>query len=172
MLDATAPELEKMKNDHAASMVRNRERAHEIYLQRRLGDTVAKDGGIAFAVNGLSDDHRDYLAAGGLGFLIGDGRLSYRPEQIVEVYYSLNAFRGFWFTVDAQHVANPAYNAERGPVNFLAAAYTWSTEWRDRQAVYGASSRRPGGSLRSSRRTPRFAQPLLVLQPALLDSHR
>jgi hypothetical protein len=43
-LDATAPELEKMKSDHAASMVRHRERAHGIYLQRRLGDTIAKDG--------------------------------------------------------------------------------------------------------------------------------
>lgn len=43
-IDATAPELEKMKNDHAASMVRNRERAHEIYLERRLGETIAKDG--------------------------------------------------------------------------------------------------------------------------------
>jgi hypothetical protein len=82
----------------------------------RDGDTL----GIAWVGNALSSDHRDYVAAGGLGFLIGDGRLDhYRPEQIIEAYYSLNAFRGFWVTVDAQHVENPAYNADRGPVNIL-----------------------------------------------------
>lgn len=81
----------------------------------REGDTF----GIAWALNGLSEAHQDYLAAGGVGFLIGDGRIAYRPERIVEAYYSFNAFRGFWFTVDAQHVDNPAYNADRGPVNIL-----------------------------------------------------
>jgi hypothetical protein len=67
--------------------------------------------------NGLSDAHRAYLAAGGLGFFIGDWRVDYRPEQILEAYYSFNAFHGFWFTLDAHHIANPAYNAARGPVN-------------------------------------------------------
>jgi len=81
----------------------------------RDGDTL----GIAWAANGLSDVHRAYLGAGGLGFLIGDGRIDYRPEQIFEAYYSFNAFRGFWFTVDVQHIANPAYNADRGPVNVV-----------------------------------------------------
>lgn len=83
---------------------------------RRVGDTL----GVALVVNGLSAAHRDYVGAGGLGFLIGDGRLErYRPEQILEAYYSLQAFRGFWVSVDGQHVRNPAYNADRGPVNFL-----------------------------------------------------
>jgi hypothetical protein len=83
---------------------------------RREGDTL----GIAWVANGLSDSHRDYLGAGGLGFLIGDGRLEhYRPEQILEAYYSFNAFRGFWVSVDGQHIANPAYNADRGPVNIV-----------------------------------------------------
>jgi hypothetical protein len=82
---------------------------------RRENDTVA----VGWAMNGISDAHRDYLAAGGVGFLIGDGRLSYRPEQIVEAYYSLAAFRGVWFTLDAQHVVNPAYNADRGSVDIL-----------------------------------------------------
>ncbi len=81
----------------------------------RERDTLA----LAWAVNGLSAAHQDYLAAGGLGFLIGDGRLDYRPEQILEAYYSFNAFRGFWFSVDAQRIANPAYNADRGPVNII-----------------------------------------------------
>jgi hypothetical protein len=79
----------------------------------RSGDTL----GVAWAANGLSDAHRAYLSAGGLGFFIGDGRLDYRPEQILEAYYSFNAFHGFWFTLDAQHISNPAYNADRGPVN-------------------------------------------------------
>ncbi len=79
--------------------------------------------GVAWAVNGLSPAHRDYLRAGGLGFLIGDGRLTYRPEQILEAYYSFNASRGFWVTVDAQRVANPAYNADRGPVNIVGARF-------------------------------------------------
>lgn len=76
--------------------------------------------GAAWVVNGLSDAHRDYVAAGGVGFLIGDGRLDrYRPERIVEAYYSFNAFRGFWLSLDAQRIANPAYNPDRGPVNIV-----------------------------------------------------
>ncbi len=82
---------------------------------RRPGDTL----GVAWAMNGLSDDHQAYLRAGGVGFLIGDGRLSYRPEQIVEAYYSFRAFRGLWLSADVQRVWNPAYNADRGPVNIL-----------------------------------------------------
>jgi iron complex outermembrane receptor protein len=82
----------------------------------RDGDTL----GVAWVMNGISDAHRAYLSGGGTGFLIGDGRLdNYRPEEILEAYYSFNATRGLWFTVDAQHIANPAYNADRGPVNIL-----------------------------------------------------
>jgi len=83
---------------------------------RREGDTL----GVAWVANGLSDAHRAYLAGGGLGFLIGDGRLEhYRAEQILEAYYSFNAFRGFWVSVDGQHITNPAYNGDRGPVNIV-----------------------------------------------------
>jgi hypothetical protein len=85
-------------------------------LWRRPGDTV----GVAWVVNGLSKDHQSYLARGGLGFLIGDGQLpNYRPEQILEAYYSFAGFRALWFSADFQHVTNPAYNADRGPVNFI-----------------------------------------------------
>jgi hypothetical protein len=72
---------------------------------------------VAFARNGLSAAHRDYLAAGGFGFFIGDGRLNYRPENIVETFFSLNVFKGTWVTLDIQRIQNPAYNADRGPVN-------------------------------------------------------
>lgn len=72
--------------------------------------------GIAFARNGLSKEHRDYMAAGGLGFFIGDGRLNYRTESIVETFYNLNVVKGAWITLDLQRIQNPAYNADRGPV--------------------------------------------------------
>ena len=74
--------------------------------------------GLAFIGNGLSADHRDYLAAGGYGFIIGDGRLNYSPELITEVYYKIDAFQNkFWITPDYQFILHPAYNAARGPVN-------------------------------------------------------
>ena len=76
--------------------------------------------GFALVRNGLSRERRSYLAAGGLGFFIGDGRLDYRPEQILETWYSLGLARGSWLTLNWQHIRHPAYNAARGPVNFLA----------------------------------------------------
>ena len=79
----------------------------------RAADSV----GIAFARNGLSTVRRNYLAAGGLGFFIGDGRLNYRPETIFESYYSIGVSKNFWLSFDWQHIRNPAYNADRGPVN-------------------------------------------------------
>lgn len=76
--------------------------------------------GIAFARNGLSNSHRDYLATGGLGFFIGDGRLNYRAETILEAFYSLNLFKDTSMSVDWQRIRNPAYNADRGPVKVLS----------------------------------------------------
>ena len=73
--------------------------------------------GVALARNELSHAHRDYLAAGGLGFFLGDGRLNYRPEDIIEAFYSLCVFKSSWVTLDAQRIQNPAYNADRGPVD-------------------------------------------------------
>ena len=78
----------------------------------RAQDTV----GIAWAVNGLSEPHQRYLQRGGIGFFIGDGALNYRPETIVETFYSLNIFKGAWLSANAQYIRNPAYNADRGPV--------------------------------------------------------
>ena len=74
--------------------------------------------GLAYARNGLSDSHRDYLAAGGLGFFVGDGRLNYRPESITEAYYSLgvNVLKRSAVSLGLQYIRNPAYNADRGPV--------------------------------------------------------
>lgn len=76
--------------------------------------------GFALAENGLSRVHRDYLAAGGMGFFVGDGKINYRPESIVETFYSLSVAKVAWLTLDWQHIRNPAYNADRGPVNVAA----------------------------------------------------
>jgi hypothetical protein len=71
--------------------------------------------------NGLSDAHRDYLAAGGIGFFIGDGQINYHPEEIAEVMYVVRGNRWLWVAFDFQHIRNPAYNADRGPVNVFGA---------------------------------------------------
>ncbi|RIX43142.1 MAG: carbohydrate porin [Rhodocyclales bacterium GT-UBC] len=73
--------------------------------------------GLAWMRNSLSNDRRNYLAKGGISFFIGDGALNYRPESIAETYYSWKARPGLWLTADYQRIANPAYNADRGPVN-------------------------------------------------------
>jgi hypothetical protein len=75
--------------------------------------------GMAVYLNGLRAPHRDYLAAGGLGFFLGDGRLNYGSENIVETYYSLGIVKGAWASLGYQRIANPGYNRDRGPANFL-----------------------------------------------------
>jgi high affinity Mn2+ porin len=76
--------------------------------------------GIAGAINGLSQDHRDFLAAGGLGPLIGDGQLNYRHERVLETYYAYALNKALTFTADYQLIVNPAYNADRGPVSIFS----------------------------------------------------
>jgi high affinity Mn2+ porin len=77
--------------------------------------------GLALLGNGLAGDHRDYLARGGAGFMVGDGRLNYAWEQIFEGYYSLKAVDSLALTADFQFIRNPGYNADRGPVPVFAA---------------------------------------------------
>ena len=91
--------------------------------------------GVAYAVNGLSDSHRDYLAAGGLGFFLGDGRLNYGAERVFETYYRIAL--PDWsprvgkvqsaLSLGFQHISNPGYNQDRGPV----ATYTlrWHSQF-------------------------------------------
>ena len=75
---------------------------------------------IAYVNNGLSSDHRNYLAKGGYGFLIGDGKLNYGHEQIMEAYYSFNILKKVFLSPDYQFVTNPGYNKDRGPVHIIA----------------------------------------------------
>ena len=79
--------------------------------------------GIGGAINALSRDHRDFLAAGGLGPLIGDGQLNYRRERIIETYYAYALTNRITLTADYQFVTNPAYNADRGPVHVLSGRF-------------------------------------------------
>jgi high affinity Mn2+ porin len=76
--------------------------------------------GIGGAINALSRDHRDFIAAGGLGVLIGDGALNYRREQILETYYAYALTKQLTLTADYQFITNPAYNADRGPVHVFS----------------------------------------------------
>lgn len=76
--------------------------------------------GIALAIDGLSNDHRDYLAAGGSGFLLGDGRLHYGAERILEAYYSIRVMPHVWISPDVQYIQNPSYNRDRGPARFAS----------------------------------------------------
>jgi high affinity Mn2+ porin len=76
--------------------------------------------GLAGVVNGLSKSYQAFLNAGGQGISIGDGALNYRPEQIIEAYYSIAVTNWGTLTFDYQFFANPADNAARGPVSFGA----------------------------------------------------
>jgi high affinity Mn2+ porin len=76
--------------------------------------------GVVFVSNGISGAHQQYLVHGGLGFLLGDGKLSYGRENILESYYTLHFWRGLFPAFDAQYIADPGYNRARGPVTVLS----------------------------------------------------
>jgi high affinity Mn2+ porin len=76
--------------------------------------------GIGTVVNGLSTCHRNYLAAGGYGFIIGDGALNYGAEWVTELYYKAKLFSDtFYVTANYQFVVNPGYNIDRGPAHVI-----------------------------------------------------
>jgi high affinity Mn2+ porin len=75
---------------------------------------------VALVVNDISNIHRAYLAAGGLGILVGDGRLPHPGDEVIlESYYSLAVVQGLHATLDYQFIHNPSYNRDRGPVSVL-----------------------------------------------------
>jgi hypothetical protein len=78
----------------------------------RPADKIA----LAVVSNAIKRDHQNYLKLGGLGFLLGDGNLNYGRETIVESYYNWHVWRGLFYAVDVQHINNPGYNRDRGPV--------------------------------------------------------
>jgi high affinity Mn2+ porin len=84
-------------------------------LWKRKQDRFA----IAYINNHLSNTHKQYLEKGGYGFLIGDGKLNYGAEQIIEAYYSMHLTKQIFLSPDYQFVINPAYNKDRGPVHII-----------------------------------------------------
>ena len=105
---------------------------HESFSYAEVNETVAFGGdlrgsfwnrpddkfGVAFVGNGISRQHQKYLALGGLGFVLGDGRLTYGAEKIMECYYNfpIPLHAGIFGAFDLQYIDNPGYNRDRGPV--------------------------------------------------------
>ena len=85
------------------------------YVGRRWKRPLDKMG-LAFVSNGISKAHQEYLRLGGLGFLLGDGNLNYGRETIFEYYYTAHVWRGVFGSFDMQHINNPGYNRDRGPI--------------------------------------------------------
>ena len=72
--------------------------------------------GLVVVTNAIKRDHQAYLGLGGLGFLLGDGRLNYAREDILETYYTAHNWRGLFSSFDFQFIEHPGYNQDRGPV--------------------------------------------------------
>lgn len=77
--------------------------------------------GVGGGLGWLSPAHADYLRAGGIDAFIGDGKLAAAAESVVEAFYGLNLGSAIWLSADGQWIANPAFNADRGPVTILGA---------------------------------------------------
>jgi hypothetical protein len=103
---------------------------HESYVYTEVDQTVELGGdysgrawgraddkvGLTFVSNAIKRDHQAYLKMGGQGFLLGDGKLNYAREDIVESYYTLHTWRGLSYALDLQYITHPGYNQDRGPV--------------------------------------------------------
>jgi high affinity Mn2+ porin len=75
--------------------------------------------GVGFAANWISSIHAKYLGMGGVDGFVGDGKIRQAPESVFEVFYSLNVLNSVWLSLDYQHLTNPAFNADRGPVEIF-----------------------------------------------------
>jgi high affinity Mn2+ porin len=85
----------------------------------RQWDRPRDSAGVAIYWNMLGGSHRTYLALGGQGFFLGDGRLNYGPESTTEAFYALNVLGRLWISANYQYQTNPGYNRDRGPVNYF-----------------------------------------------------
>jgi len=87
-------------------------------LDGKLWKRANDNFGLCAAINGLSPDHKAYLKAGGMGFIIGDGKLNYGTENILEAYYKAKISKNVFASVDYQFITNPGYNKDRkGPIH-------------------------------------------------------
>ena len=69
----------------------------------------------------ISQSHAEYLRLGGMDGFIGDGNIRSAPESVFELFYSVNILNPLWLSGDYQHILNPAFNADRGPVDVFGA---------------------------------------------------
>jgi len=76
--------------------------------------------GVGVTLGWISKVHAEYLALGGVDGFVGDGAIKAAMESSLDVFYSVNIRKSFWLTGDFQHVTNPAFNADRGPVNIFS----------------------------------------------------
>lgn len=90
-------------------------------MKGKLWKRPTDNWGVAIVTNGISKDHRDYLRAGGHGFIVGDGGLNYARENILETYYRAQIASFLSITLDYQFAINPGYNKDRGPVHIIGA---------------------------------------------------
>jgi high affinity Mn2+ porin len=88
---------------------------------QRPGDTF----GLAGIVSGASRSNQQFLNAGGLGILAGDGALTYGSEKVVETYYDFPIWKTVHGAVDYQFISNPAFNRDRGPVSVFGGRLHW-----------------------------------------------
>jgi len=123
-------EQELTENLRAFTRVGWNEGQHESFAYTEVDQTVEFGGdysgrrwsrpydklGLTFVSNAIKKDHQDYLKLGGFGFLLGDGKLNYAREDILEGYYNMHAWRGVYYALDLQYIDHPGYNQDRGPV--------------------------------------------------------
>ena len=102
---------------------------HESFAYTEVGQTILFGGdfsghdwhrqndkvGAAFVSNAIKRDHQNYLHYGGLGFLLGDGNLTYGREDILEWYYNAHVWHGLYGMFGGTEIAHPGYNTARGP---------------------------------------------------------
>ncbi len=122
-------EQELTSNLRAFTRVGWNEGQHESFAYTEVDQTIEFGGdysgrawsrpydklGVAFVSNAIKADHQAYLKLGGLGFLLGDGKLNYAREDILESYYNLHTWRGIYYALDLQYIDHPGYNKDRGP---------------------------------------------------------
>ncbi len=103
---------------------------HESYAYTEIDQTIALGGdyslagfhrlndriGITYVSNAIKRDHQEYLKLGGQGFILGDGKMNYGRENIIEAYYNRHVWKGLYYAFDEQFIAHPGYNRDRGPV--------------------------------------------------------
>lgn len=123
-------EQELTSNLRAFTRIGWNEGQHESFAYTEVDQTVEFGGdysgrswsrpydklGVTFVSNAIKADHQAYLKLGGLGFLLGDGKLNYGRENILEGYYNVHTWRGIYYALNLQYIDHPGYNKDRGPV--------------------------------------------------------